>query len=127
LGHVHNGALGHVHDGALGHIHDGALRPVHDGALGHVHNGALGHVHNGALFHCHNGALGHVHNGALGHVHNPGDLRLFIDSSKVSLKAVLLHSGIIYPSFSLAYSVCMKNSHERTRTSPTCTDYDKYK
>ena len=127
LGHVHNGALGHVHNGALGHVHNGSLDHVHNGSLGHVHNGSLDHVHNGSLGHGHNGALGHVHNGALGHVHNPEDLRLFIDSMKVSLKAVLLHSGIIYPSLLLAYSVYMKKSHERTRTSFTCTDYDKYK
>jgi hypothetical protein len=73
------------------------------------------------------GALRHVHNVTMGHVHNPEDLRLFIDSSKVGLKAVLLHSGIIYPPFPLAYSVYMKKSHERTRTSLSCIDYDKYK
>ena len=40
--------------------------------------------------------------GAVGHVHNPAEWRLFIDSTKVSLKAVLLRNGNIYPSVPLA-------------------------
>jgi hypothetical protein len=50
--------------------------------------------------------------GAFGPVHNPDDWQLFIDSSKISLKAVLLHNGNIYPPVPLAYSFHMKKSHE---------------
>ena len=50
--------------------------------------------------------------GALGGVHNTEEWRLFIDLSKVSLKAMCLHNGNIYPSVPLAYSFHMKGSHE---------------
>jgi hypothetical protein len=36
--------------------------------------------------------------------------RLFIDSSLVSLKAVLIHNGNKYPSIPLAHAVHMKDS-----------------
>jgi hypothetical protein len=62
--------------------------------------------------------------GALGHVYNPEEWRLFIDSSKVSLKAVLLHNDNIYPSVPLAYSH-MKESHESMRTLLNFIDYNK--
>ena len=39
----------------------------------------------------------------LGLRHNPSDWRLFIDSSKQSLKGVLLHNGNKYPSISIAH------------------------
>jgi hypothetical protein len=65
--------------------------------------------------------------GALCHLHNPEVWRKFIDSSKVRLKAVLLHNGNIYPSVPLAYSVHMKQSLERMRTLLNCIDYGKYK
>ena len=39
---------------------------------------------------------------AVGHQHDPTEWRLFIDSSKVSLKAVLLHKGNEFPSVPLA-------------------------
>jgi hypothetical protein len=45
---------------------------------------------------------------ALGHQHNTPEWRLFIDSSKVGLKAVLLHNGNKYPSVPLAHAVNMK-------------------
>jgi len=38
----------------------------------------------------------------LGHEYNPEQWRLFIDSSKVSLKVVLLHNGNRFPSVPLA-------------------------
>jgi hypothetical protein len=44
---------------------------------------------------------------ALGHQHNTLEWRLFIDSSKVSLKSVLLHNGNKYPSMPLAHAVKM--------------------
>ena len=40
---------------------------------------------------------------------------------------MLLHSGNVYPSVPLAYSVQMKESHEIMRTLLNFLDYDKYK
>jgi len=65
--------------------------------------------------------------GASGRVHKPEARQLLIDISKVSLKAVLLHDDTVYPSVPLAYSVHMKESHERMRTSLNCIDYDRNK
>jgi hypothetical protein len=48
----------------------------------------------------------------LGHECNPNQWRLFIDSSKVSLKVVLLHSGKRFPSVPLAHAANMKESYE---------------
>ncbi|GBO19990.1 hypothetical protein AVEN_258304-1 [Araneus ventricosus] len=49
---------------------------------------------------------------ALGLQHNLQEWRLFIDSSKVSLKAVLLHNGNKHPLFPLVYAVRMKETYE---------------
>jgi hypothetical protein len=62
--------------------------------------------------------------GALGHVRKPEEWQLFIDLSKVSLKAVFLHNDGVYPSVSLAYSVHMKESHEGVCTLLNCIDHD---
>jgi len=48
----------------------------------------------------------------LGHEFYPDQWRLFIDSSKVSLKMVLLHSGNRFPSVPLAHAANMKETHE---------------
>jgi hypothetical protein len=48
---------------------------------------------------------------ALGLKHNPQDWRLFIDSSKLSLKAVLLHNGNDLPSIPVAYAAHMKETY----------------
>ena len=48
----------------------------------------------------------------LGHEHNPDQGRLFIDSSKVRLKLVLLHNGNTFPSIALAHAANMKESYE---------------
>jgi len=48
----------------------------------------------------------------LGHEYNPGQWRLFIDSSKVSLKVVLLHNGNRFPSIPWAHAANMKESYE---------------
>jgi hypothetical protein len=48
----------------------------------------------------------------LGHEYNPDQWRLFIDSSKVSLKVVLHHDGNRFPSVHLAYAANMKESYE---------------
>jgi len=47
----------------------------------------------------------------LGHEYNP-QWRLFTDSSKVSLKVVLLHNGNRFPSVRLAHAANMKESCE---------------
>jgi len=44
----------------------------------------------------------------LGHEYNPDQWRLFVDSSKVSLKVVLLHNGNRYPSVPSAHAANMK-------------------
>ena len=52
---------------------------------------------------------------ALGHSHVPNEWRLFIDASKSSLKAALLHNGNQYPSIPVAYSVSMKETYDNLR------------
>ena len=48
----------------------------------------------------------------IGIVYSASDWRLFIDSSKQSLKAVLLYNGNVYPSIPIAHSVRMKKDRE---------------
>jgi len=47
--------------------------------------------------------------------HNPLDWRLFIDSSQLSLKAVLLHSGNTLPSIPLGHAVHNKKSYKNMK------------
>lgn len=47
-----------------------------------------------------------------GESHDPAEWRLFIDSSKLSLKAVLLHQGNEKPSVPVAHAVDMKETYE---------------
>ena len=51
----------------------------------------------------------------LGYEHDRDEWVLFIDSSKISLKAVLLHNGNIKPSLPIAYSVNMEETYEATK------------
>ena len=51
----------------------------------------------------------------LGTVYNSSDWRLFIDASKSSLKAVLLHNANQFASIPLAYSTCVKESYENMK------------
>ena len=44
--------------------------------------------------------------------HNPEERRLFVDSSKFSLKAELLHIGNISPSIPIAHSVHVKETYK---------------
>jgi hypothetical protein len=44
--------------------------------------------------------------------HIPLECRLFIDSSMLSLKAVLLHNGNTIPTIAVGYSVHNKESYE---------------
>jgi predicted esterase len=43
--------------------------------------------------------------------HAPEQWRLFVESSEVSLKTVLLHTGHKHPSIPLAHAVHMKESY----------------
>ena len=51
----------------------------------------------------------------LGHSHNPEECRLFIDSSKASLKAVLLQNGNKFLSVPLAHAINMKETYENMK------------
>ncbi len=52
---------------------------------------------------------------ALNIAHNTCDWRLFIDSSKMSVKAVLLHNGNIKPSIPLGYATHMKETYDNIK------------
>ena len=51
----------------------------------------------------------------LGDCHDPKEWRLFIDSSKLSLKAVLLHNGNVKPSNPIAYGAHMKETYDNMK------------
>ena len=53
--------------------------------------------------------------------------RLFIDASKYSIKAVLLHNGNIYPSVPIAHSVTLKETYENLRFILDSIQYDDHK
>jgi len=52
---------------------------------------------------------------ALGIKHDPQEWRLFIDSSKLCLKAVLLHNGNQHPSIPVGHAVYMKVTYENLK------------
>ena len=58
--------------------------------------------------------------------HNPLDWRLFLDSSHLSLKAVLLHNGNTLPSIPVSHSV-HKESYENMKILMEAINYDKFK
>ena len=62
----------------------------------------------------------------LGYEHDSDEWRLFIDSSKSSLKAVLLHNGYIKPSIPIAHSVNMKETYEAMKTTLEAINYSKH-
>ena len=51
----------------------------------------------------------------IGIAYSASDWRLFIDSSKRSLKAVLLHNGNVYLSIPISHSVQMKEDRESAK------------
>ena len=59
--------------------------------------------------------------------HNPLDWRIFIDLSKLRLKAVLLHSGNTLPSIPVGHSVNNKESYENIKILMEAINYDKFK
>ena len=60
----------------------------------------------------------------LGFQHNVDEWRLFIDSSKASLKAVLLYYGNTKPSVPVAHAVEMKETYETMQTLLKLIKYD---
>jgi len=63
----------------------------------------------------------------LGHECNPHQWRLFIDSSKVSLKVVLIHNGNRFPTVPLAHAANMKESYENMKLLFGKIKYDEFK
>jgi len=63
----------------------------------------------------------------LGHEFIPDRWRLFIYSSKVSLKVVLLHNGNKFPSAPLAHADTMKESYESMKLLLGRIKYDEFK
>jgi hypothetical protein len=63
----------------------------------------------------------------MGHVYDAKEWRLFIDSSKRSLKAVLLHNGNDLASLPIAHSVNMKESYEDMKTLLSAIKYTEHK
>ena len=63
----------------------------------------------------------------LSHEYNPDQWRLFIDSSKVIFKVVLLHNGNRFPSVPLAHATNMKESYERIKLLLGNIKYDEFK
>lgn len=69
-----------------------------------------------------NGLMAH-----LGHEHKVNEWRLFIDSSKTSLKSVLLHNGNLLPSIPVAYSTQLKETYDSMRNILEKIKYNEYK
>ena len=63
---------------------------------------------------------------SLGLPHNPSDWRLFRDSSKRSLKGVLLHNGNKYLSITIAHSVHLKESYDNMELLLEAIKYSEY-
>ena len=63
----------------------------------------------------------------LGLKSNPEQWRLFINSSKINLKVVLLHNGNKFPSIPLAHAANMKESYENMKLLLGKIKYDEFK
>jgi len=63
---------------------------------------------------------------ALGIKHDLQEWRLFIDSSKLSLKAMLLHNGNQHPSIPVGHDVHMKETYENLKPLLNKLEYTKY-
>ncbi|UYV82275.1 hypothetical protein LAZ67_21001540 [Cordylochernes scorpioides] len=63
---------------------------------------------------------------ALGHDHDTKEWRLFIDSSKISMKAVLLHNGNKFPSVPIAHASNMKETYENMKLLLKKIEYERY-
>ncbi|UYV63640.1 hypothetical protein LAZ67_2005138 [Cordylochernes scorpioides] len=62
----------------------------------------------------------------LGHDHDTEEWRLFVDSSKISLKAVLLHNGNKFPSVPIAHASNMKETYENMKLLLKKIEYERY-
>lgn len=62
---------------------------------------------------------------ALDITYDPQEWRLFIDSSKLSLKAVLLHNGNCLPSIPVAHAVHMKETYDNLKQLLNTIEYNK--
>jgi hypothetical protein len=63
---------------------------------------------------------------ALGIKHDPQEWRVFIDSPKLNVKAVLLHNGNQYPSIPVGHAAHMKETYEKLKQLPNqleCINY----
>ena len=58
--------------------------------------------------------------------YKPEEWRLFIDASKASLKAVLLHNGNTLPSIPIGHAVDMKETYENMEKLLKCIKYYQY-
>lgn len=65
--------------------------------------------------------------GALGREHVPNEWRLFIDSSKSGLKAVLVHNGNALPSIPLVLAPEMKETYESMQKVMNLTHHGKFR
>lgn len=65
--------------------------------------------------------------GELGQYHEPSEWRLFIDSSKRSLKAALLHNGNERPSIPIAHTVHLPEAYDTMKLLLQSIQYHKYK
>ena len=63
---------------------------------------------------------------SLGYQHISDGWRLFIDSSKINLEAVLLHNNNIKLSVPVAYAINMKESYEPIKSLLEAIEYLKY-
>jgi len=63
---------------------------------------------------------------ALGIKHDLQEWQLFINSSKLSLKAVLLHNGNQHPSIPVEHSVHMKETYKNLKQLLNKLEYSKY-
>lgn len=63
---------------------------------------------------------------SMGVEHKSEDWRLFIDSSKTSLKGVLLHNGNIYPSIPLAHAVGLKENYDNMKLLLSSIKYENF-
>ena len=61
-----------------------------------------------------------------GYSHIPEEWRLLIDSSKLSLKAVLLHNKNMLPSIPVGYAAHMKETYENMKNLLQCINYEQY-
>ena len=55
--------------------------------------------------------------------HDPDEWRLFIDSSKTSLRAVLLHNGNVLPSIQVGHAVHLKEKYDNMKQLLRCIKY----